>query len=243
MTKLAPRHVLPRCRIADRDSFVVDSCRGKRVLHLGCADWPYTQDRLDTASFLHHNVWEVCEELAGVDISEEGIALLQRRGVTDAFRADTCDYSQLARVCDQLEWSPEIILIGELLEHVDVPGQLLRNCARRMARDTMHLITVPNVFAIKGFLHVFLGREKVHPDHVAYYSYMNVMQLLSRCDLTIVDTLCYRTRSKNRFESLFDVLLLPLLQLRPFLCDGLIFCCRRLSTTAGDGKLADTSGR
>jgi hypothetical protein len=73
-----------------------------------------------------------------------------------------------------------------------------------------------------------LGREKVSTDHVAYYSYANMIELLSRCGLELVDVRCYRSRSDNPIERTLDVLLAPLLLSRPYLCDGLIFCCHRL---------------
>ena len=88
MTKLAPLHKLPRVSIVDRDSFVVQYCRGKRVLHLGCAARPFTTELFDAGQLLHQKLEKVCAELVGIDTWPEGISLLQDRGVKNLFTAD-----------------------------------------------------------------------------------------------------------------------------------------------------------
>lgn len=223
MNKLAPHHRLPRVPIVDRDAFIRERCSGKRTFHIGCANWPFTEALLDARKLLHVDLEPICSRLAGVDIEEEAIELMQRRGVDNVFAADSSTFD---RIVEQLGWTPEIVLVGEVLEHVEAPGMLLKDCARCMTAETALLITVPNALSLKGVLHVMLGHEKVHHDHVAYYSYANLCQLASRCNLWISEALTYRSSSTSRIERGLDGILSPILRMRPFLCDGLIFSCR-----------------
>lgn len=59
--------------IADRDSWIIDQCAGKTVLHLGCTDWPLTRDRLERGALLHQKLAEVCHVVVGVDPDEIGV--------------------------------------------------------------------------------------------------------------------------------------------------------------------------
>ena len=224
-TLLAPRHPLPPSHIVDRNDFILQCCRAKRVLHLGCADWPFTEQLFHSGLLLHHKLDNLCAQLAGIDISEKGISFLHRQGFKNLFVGEAKELGDIIR---DLGWIPEIILLGEIVEHLDSPGPLLRECATEMSSRCTLLITVPNAFSIKGLLHIILGREKVNNDHVAYYSYTTMRQLLSRFGLELVDAKCYNPPPNNLIERALDMVMSPLLWRRPYLCAGLIFCCRPL---------------
>jgi hypothetical protein len=59
--------------IPDRDQWILKQCAGKRVLHLGCTDWPVTAERLKAGKLLHQKLTSVCSLVVGVDPDEEGI--------------------------------------------------------------------------------------------------------------------------------------------------------------------------
>lgn len=225
MTELAQRYRLPRSLVVDRDAFILECCHGKRVLHLGCANWPFTKELFDDGLLLHQEIEMVCAELVGIDISEKGINFLKSRGVKNLLVADA---AKLGEVIQRLEWTPEIVIAGEIIEHLDTPGTLLREFSHHMPPRCTLLITVPNALSIKGILHVMLGHEKVHSDHVAYYSYATMLNLLSRCGFDIIDVRCYRHPSTNALEWAFHLFLSMLLFLRPHLSPGLIFRCHKL---------------
>jgi len=223
LTKLAPRQRLPRASIVDREKYVLEFCTDKRVLHLGCAAWPYTSELAQKGSLLHQKLEKVCSALGGIDISEEGNSLLRTLGIKNLY---TADESKTGEIIRDLGWTPEVILAGEVIEHIDSPGHFLAEHRRHLSRDCTLLITIPNAFSIKGFLHVLLGHEKVNKDHVAYYSYFTMKQLLARHDLEIVNVECYCERTDHQGQKLVDALIYPLLWFRPHLSDGHILCCR-----------------
>jgi len=69
----APRHSLPRAPLVFRSAFILQYCTGKRILHLGCADWPFTEQLFREGQLLHQKLEITCAAIAGVDISEKGI--------------------------------------------------------------------------------------------------------------------------------------------------------------------------
>src|SRR5690606_18031806 len=159
---------------------LLDLCRWRDVLHLACAAWPATESLYQSGQLLHRKLQTACRRLAGADVSATGIGWLRAQGVDDLYVADLLDAGDVQRLFDRLGFRPELVIAGELLEHVDAPGELVRHVCQHMPPSCRLVATVPNAFALDGFLHVLLGREKVAPDHVCYFSATNLRELVER---------------------------------------------------------------
>lgn len=133
-------------------------CQGRRVLHVGCADWPIT----DVQACLHVQLDPVCAQLDGFDVHPEAFEQLQPH-VRGRF------FSRW----EDIDGCYDLILVPEVLEHVpDVQGFL-----QQLDRiDAPHvLLTVPDASqcASRHFEYLAEGEtfvEVVHPDHNCWYS-------------------------------------------------------------------------
>jgi len=133
-------------------------CAGKRVLHVGCADWPITSP----ATSLHLALESVCAKLDGVDPHEEALEQLApyTRGRL---------FSRLEDVTD----SYDIVLVPEVMEHVPNVPEFL---AQLEAIDApTFLISVPDAFQCRGGHFDYVAGtqtfvEVVHPDHNVWYT-------------------------------------------------------------------------
>ncbi|MGZ6826429.1 MAG: hypothetical protein ACXVGH_06515, partial [Mycobacteriales bacterium] len=76
---------------------------GKRVLHVGCADWPIT----DPAANLHVQLDSICAQLDGIDPHVEAMQALAPHVRGQLFT----DWSQVTG-------SYDVLLVPEVLEHV-----------------------------------------------------------------------------------------------------------------------------
>ncbi|MCY3018575.1 MAG: methyltransferase domain-containing protein [Planctomycetota bacterium] len=160
-------------RIEERKVAVVAACRGKKVLHLGCTDWPFTQDKLNAGELLHSQIAAVSSYLVGVDISALGIHAMQAHNpawpliLADActFRPDECF---------------DVVVASEIIEHLENPGQLLRCVSQWASPTTQFIITTNNAQSLKSALRAVFGREECHPDHTVLFSTQTLSQLLSR---------------------------------------------------------------
>lgn len=223
---LAPRHPLPRSKQVERDPFLLEICRGKKVLHLACAAWPATEKWYEDGTLLHARLGRVCERLAGFDWSEPGLSVLRKNGVKDLHRLNLLDPMQVEEGWGKLDFEPEVVVAGELLEHLDRAGMVLESCRRMMSEDCKFVITVPNAFSIRGLLHVLRGYEKVAPDHVSYYSYANVRELADRNGFRLDTVHWYRySFARSPIDRIVDVLLSPVTWIWPQLSEGLIAVC------------------
>lgn len=134
-----------------------EMCRGKRVLHVGCVDWPIT----DLNRSLHLQLDQVCQ-LDGFDIHDEAFPhmLPHLKG-------------RLFSSWDQVTDDYDLVLVPEVLEHVpDVKG-FLEQLDRIGARE--YVITVPDAFSCfarhfdyQAGADTFV--EVVHPDHNCWYT-------------------------------------------------------------------------
>ena len=133
-------------------------CQGKRVLHVGCADWPIT----DPKTSLHLMLESVCAKLDGVDPHVEALEQLApyTRGRL---------FSSLTEVTD----SYDVVLVPEVMEHVANVAEFLDQL---YAVDAgMFLISVPDAFQCRSrhFDYVADSQtfvEVVHPDHNVWYT-------------------------------------------------------------------------
>src|SRR5436190_1514233 len=117
-----PRKTLPRSKIVDRDTYFLDACRGKKVLHIGCTDAPFTQSKFASGALLHQKLGPVTSILVGVDIDKESVDWLTERGVKDLY---VWDASNIKTLVAKIGFIPDVIVAGEVLEHLSSPLEFL----------------------------------------------------------------------------------------------------------------------
>jgi 2-polyprenyl-3-methyl-5-hydroxy-6-metoxy-1,4-benzoquinol methylase len=213
--------------ILQRVNYLKKICYGKKCLHLGCTDWPYTSQRLANGSLLHIELRRVASELWGLDYDQEGLDVLAHRGVPNLRRADL-EHLELL----DLDQKFDVILAAEIVEHLSNPGLFLRGIRRFMRQDTRLVITTVNAYCgMRTAQYGLRGRggvaEPVHPDHVAYFSYATLGHLLARESFKVDAFFFYDVGCEHRPHNRFywnwinDLCV----RLAPQLADGIIAEC------------------
>ncbi len=216
--------------LVQRLDFVIDSCRDKKVLHLGCTNHPYTEEAIGSEMLLHFSLEKVCSEIYGLDYDQKGLDILAKHGSTNLYRADL---EKLEEV--ELEEIFDVIIAGEIIEHLNNPGLFLSGIQRFMDSKTKLVITTVNAYCGMRFLVYGLrgkqgANEPVHPDHVAYYSYSTLKLLLRRHGLFKDKILFYdlgrehRPHSKWYINAMNDVMV----KLATQWADGIIAICTKM---------------
>lgn len=213
--------------IVQRVKFIKEACRGKKVLHLGFTNYPYTKEALENDMLLHFEIQKVAEQLYGFDFDQQGIDVLEKAGVENLFRADLEKLEEVP-----LKETFDVIIAGEIIEHLSNPGLFLKGIQRFMHAETNLVITTINAYcALRFVIYGLRGKggknEPVHPDHVAYYSYKTLSLILERENLAIKKFLFYdlgvehRQFNRRIFNFINDVSV----KISPHLCDGVIAVC------------------
>src|SRR5687768_15580909 len=150
-------------RLVQRIDAIRRICRNRNVLHLGCTNYPYTDDATEQSMLLHFDLDEVAERLTGFDYDQEGLDILKGDGSTNLFRADLESLAQVD--CSD---TFDVIIAGEMIEHLNNPGLFLNGIKRFMTPETRLMITTVNAYcALRVAIYAVRGKgginEPVHP--------------------------------------------------------------------------------
>lgn len=217
-----------KIELVQRVEFIRKMCAGKKVLHLGCTDYPYTKEAIENSRLLHFELDKITDELYGFDFDQKGIDILADAGVKNLYRADLEKLDEV-----NLDKTFDVIMAGEMIEHLSNPGLFLRGIKRFMNKDTSLVITTINAYSGMRFLVYGLrgkggSNEPVHPDHVAYYSYKTLNMILQRENLFVKDFVFYDVGPEHRkfnrwFYNFFNDVCV---KFSPQLSDGVIAVCQ-----------------
>lgn len=206
-------------KLIDRQELIISLCKDKSVLHLGCADYPATQEQIDKKRFLHTKIMSVARNVTGIDNNRSGIELLCKAGINNIVEADAENLHKLDI------GTFEVVIAGEIIEHLKNPGFFLEGVKKFMNSESLLVISVPNAFCLRRFLWIPLRKEKVHPDHCYYFSHATLSHLLESCGYLLVKQSSYCFKDKNfplagTIEKIASLL-------SPNLCEGLFYIAKK----------------
>ena len=190
-----PRNFL--CYVPKRDEYILDLCKGKKVLHIGASDWPYTEQQLERGNLLYARIGEVASRQLGLDFDREASEFLNSKKIPNS-EIIVADMNEL----QDLDFQPDVIVFGETMEHLMNLEVALSNMKRVMGDSTKLIISVPNAFHFINFVYAFFRREHQHPDHSVAFTYKTLTQLLGKNKLTVVDFRFTFLNSSSRLQHL-----------------------------------------
>lgn len=217
----------------DRRRYLPERARGRRVVHLGCVDEHHYEDRADRGALLHGQLAATASELTGVDLSADGLAAM---AATIPGRYVHGDVEELADL--PLPEACDLVIAGEIIEHVPNPGRFLRSLETYLARTgATALITTPNSYSWLGFARFALSRrERTHPDHLLVHSPATLVRSLEAAGLEVVSLRAHRwdvgRGLRQRVRGAVDALVL---RWDPWLCVGFVAEVRSPSGPVGRG--------
>jgi hypothetical protein len=187
-------------RPVDRLGFIVDLCRGKRVLDVGCLD-ETAVEKHDTESWLHGRISTVADRVIGIDSS----ANIPSNGLQTGPHSIIVRGDGIDPEVPQL-WDVEIdqIVAGEFIEHIEEPLLFFRNLKRRFPGREL-ILSTPNGTSFANMLLGLIRREAQHPDHIHVFTYKVLNTLCLRAgfqDWEIVPYYFYATEMKLRSRGL-----------------------------------------
>jgi len=176
----ARRQILASARkailIDDRCQYIAQQASGKRVLDVGVVEHFAAASHRD--EWLHEHVRRAASSCLGVDILEEGVRDLQKRGYEIVY-ADVTQ-APLNEIFD-------LIVMGEIIEHVGNPGALMKNAALMLAEGGRVILTTPNPWYLNAILkNLFEGLPFTDStDHVVWFDPSTLAEIGQRAGLTL----------------------------------------------------------
>jgi 2-polyprenyl-3-methyl-5-hydroxy-6-metoxy-1,4-benzoquinol methylase len=170
--------------------FISSFVKGKTVLDVGCVE--HSIEHEETETWLHKHVRQSAARVVGLDYNAPAVAELNRRGYEVV-----CGDAMTLDVGERFD----IVTAGEIIEHVENAGALIRNLKRHLKPDGQILITTPNVFFGVHFVESLFASpyRRWNPEHVSWYCYFTLGNLLRRCGMEVVHCWYFaRSRSTRR---------------------------------------------
>ena len=134
---------------------------GRRVLDLGCRDGALTQ------AYVGGN------EVVGVDADREALAEAEQLGIET-------HWADLDQPLDFPDAGFDVVVAGELLEHLRDPKRLVAEIRRVLRPGGTFVASVPNAYRLKGRLRFLAGRApESDPTHLQLFSPADVRALLA----------------------------------------------------------------
>ncbi|MDH4186787.1 MAG: class I SAM-dependent methyltransferase [Nitrospira sp.] len=181
------------CQSVNREEYLLDVSRGKKVVHFGFLDSPFSEERIRSGELLHLKLKSVASQLYGIDNDSASLG---------RYRELTGDRDNAAGDVQETMWNLfdsqgyDVILLPEILEHLGNPGLALANLQQLCVKGgyAKLCVTVPNAYYIGGLLSAFDGDEIVHPEHYYYFSPATLGKLLRDAGFSVVEMALYASR-------------------------------------------------
>lgn len=159
---------------------IVNYCQDKIVLDLGCTQHRMMGREVEEENWLHFRIKQVAKNLIGIDFLKDEVERLNNIGYNIIYgNIETIDKIRLP-VCNF-----DVIVCGELIEHLVNPGNFLERVKSIMTNHTLLIITTPNVYSmerIQLMLNKQYENEWLNKEHKCWYSYETLKQLLDGCN-------------------------------------------------------------
>ncbi len=163
------RQKYPRI-LKNRCSFIASLVAGKSVLDIGCVG--HTLENCVQSHWLHEYLKRSAKTILGLDYEKDEIEKMKNAGY-NVISADATDF--------HLNQKFEVIVAGELIEHICNPGLFLQCTKEHLSDGGRLILTTPNANCLVYFLeNLFLGKEIENSDHVCIYSPKTLSKLLEK---------------------------------------------------------------
>lgn len=194
---------IPKPRLVHRPDPWIGYASGRKTLHIGMGG--YIDDREETQKelavltrSLHYELNKVAASLTGVDINSDAIEIMRREVPGHYVVGDIMDVSLLGRFKDD---PFEVIIFGDVIEHLDNFGIALRNLTAMLAPGGIIIISTANAVTFSGFAKMLFRYESTHAEHTCFFSYLTLKRTLEMNELRIIDFMFYTHKRLDQFES------------------------------------------
>lgn len=163
----------------DRFTVIRDEISGKSVLHVGFADHaPLIAEKRAAGLWLHDQIVSAAATCHGLDLNENVVAELRAAGVANVWAGDVTRLESLDPSLREHDF--QVIVLGEVLEHVGNPVAFLSSIRTNLAsRDSVLICTVPNAWSISTLRKAARGVEFVNTDHRFWFTPYTLAKVLT----------------------------------------------------------------
>lgn len=183
----------------DRIEYLKECCLSKAVIDLGALDETAFMAKRGNGTWVHEEIARVASRVIGLDSSNLVPADGLITGPRSLILRSTTE--QLPELLHSHGYSPDVVVAGELIEHVANPLEFLstlRHVPQLQGKSL--LLTTPNATALHNVLIGMSSRESTHPDHLCILSFKTLNTLFIKAGFSGWTILPYYARFTEMHE-------------------------------------------
>lgn len=162
-----------------RKDEIVSLCEGKSVLHLGFVQHSHQyKEMIKSGKWLHERINKVSNRLVGFDFLKDEVDYIKEAYNYEAYYADVTKLEDV-----EFDDKFDVIVCGELIEHLENPGLMLKGIKRFMHANSILIITTPNPWSTNRLKLIKKGIDEskwLNPEHTCWFSFQTLKQILER---------------------------------------------------------------
>jgi len=204
-----------------RIAILLDYVNDKTVLDLGCVEHEAAVEGKQNW-WLHGLIKSRARTVKGVDYDAKAVTALREKGY------DICvgDVEDL-----HLGETYEVIVAGELVEHLTNHRSFFESVKRHLAPGGIVVASVPNANSLNYFMQTLVfGHEVDAWDHACFFTPVTLAVLLRKCGLELAELVLYQPRTifhhSNRLHGLaatcFNAIQQCVCRVQPSLSRGIV---------------------
>jgi len=212
-------------KFVSRNDEILTRCSRRRVLHLGCVGFTdcTTAQKKELAKQSLHAAISDSAECIGIDYDIDTIEELKK---ADIFKNIIYGDVQLLGELDSSIGVFDIVLAGDIIEHISNPGLMLDGIKPYLKSDGFLIVSTPNAFSAAAFIRYMFGKFREGNEHVMCFNIITLQQMLERHGYKIDEAMtCYQDAAKNQYGLGFRLFRKVLCQF-PRFGGTLIYICR-----------------
>lgn len=196
----------------DRFNFLEKYVENKSVLHIGFADHtPLIKEKIKNNKWLHKRLVDKARLCVGIDINSEAVEYIKSEiNIKNVYSFDILK-DKLPIEIIGLNW--DIVILGEVLEHIDNPVEFLTNIHSKLANNANELIvTVPNALELINLKLIRKGQEFINTDHRFWFTPFTLSKVLLRAGFITKEFFYSQTFMPNRLLDKYLIKRFPMLR-------------------------------
>lgn len=167
--------------VRDRWDVMAALVKGKDVLDLGCVD--HEAAREEGKDWLHRKIRDSARHAVGVDYAPEEVKRLKEKSY-EVIQGNVEDLN--------LGKEFEVVVAGNIIEHLSNPGLFLESVKRHLKSDGVFVLTTDNCYGLRSLKAITLfDRICPNQEHTMAMEEEVLKQLLQRHQFEIVDVYYY----------------------------------------------------
>lgn len=183
-----------------RKDEIIKLSTNKSVLHLGFIQHSHLwKERIEQNDWLHSKLIHVADKVVGIDYLCDEVSKIKKDLGYDVHCADVMYLDKLI-----LNEKFDVIVCGELIEHIENPGLMLDGIKKFMHDRSILIVTTPNPWRklwVRNMSSGIIEDKWLNKEHVAWYSFQTLKQLLDRKGYSELKYQYYLTESNDSVNS------------------------------------------